>query len=145
MKYGLNIDEAITAIKKNYPPENYSVLREALDMAMESLEQDMPDKIEHHSDGYHTFSDLYHQRAILFASLCRLSKGRAWRSRKHHDGSMFGDNWFIVGINTPEGQYTYHYEVKYWPVFESCETLDFAPEWDGHTDRDVDRLLSLGY
>ena len=30
-------EEAIDAIKCNYPPENYSVLREALDMAIEAL------------------------------------------------------------------------------------------------------------
>ena len=38
MKYGLRNTEAIEVIKKNYPPENYSVLREALDMAIEALE-----------------------------------------------------------------------------------------------------------
>lgn len=31
--------EAINAIKCNYPPENYTILREALDMAMEALEK----------------------------------------------------------------------------------------------------------
>ena len=31
--------EAIEAIKANYPPENYSVLREALDTAVDLLEQ----------------------------------------------------------------------------------------------------------
>ena len=39
MKYGLSNTEAIEAIRKNYPPENYSVLREALDMAIEALER----------------------------------------------------------------------------------------------------------
>lgn len=29
--------EAIEAIKKNYPPENYTILREALDLAIEAL------------------------------------------------------------------------------------------------------------
>ena len=32
-------EEAIDAIKCNYPPENYSVLREALDMAIEALKE----------------------------------------------------------------------------------------------------------
>lgn len=32
-------EEAINAIKCNYPPENYSMLREALDMAIEALEE----------------------------------------------------------------------------------------------------------
>lgn len=39
MKYGLSNTEAIEAIRNNYPPENYSVLREALDMAIEALER----------------------------------------------------------------------------------------------------------
>ena len=34
-------EEAIKAIKCNYPPENYTILREALDMAMEALEKQM--------------------------------------------------------------------------------------------------------
>ena len=32
-------EEAINAIKCNYPPENYSMLREALDMAIEALKE----------------------------------------------------------------------------------------------------------
>ena len=32
--------EAIQAIKSNYPPEQYSMLREALDMAIRLLEED---------------------------------------------------------------------------------------------------------
>ena len=34
-------EEAIEAIKCNYPPENYTRLREALDMAIEALEKQM--------------------------------------------------------------------------------------------------------
>ena len=33
-------EEAIKAIKCNYPPENYTRLREALDMAIEALENE---------------------------------------------------------------------------------------------------------
>lgn len=33
--------EAIEVIKCNYPPENYTRLREALDMAIEALEKQM--------------------------------------------------------------------------------------------------------
>ena len=95
------------------------------------------------SDGFHTFNSLYHQRLILFATLVNAFPHLAWKSHKHHDGeSPFGGGWFIVGINTPEGQYTYHYEDKDWDIFR-CEELEKAPEWDGHTDKDVERLLSL--
>ena len=53
------------------------------------------------------------------------------------------DDYFIVGIDTPEGQYSYHYHKKYWDVFKYVNELEFAPEWDGHKSEDVDRLLSL--
>jgi hypothetical protein len=55
---------------------------------------------------------------------------------------MFDDETFICGIETPKGQYTYHYNTRYWPMF-SGKVLDFAPEWDGHKPDDVDRLMSL--
>lgn len=96
------------------------------------------------SDGFHTFNSLYRQRLILFAALCNTYSELAWKSKRHFDGEVpFGGGWFIVGINTPEGQYTYHYELKDWDLFK-CQELECAPQWDGHTDADVERLLSLG-
>ena len=50
--------------------------------------------------------------------------------------------WFIVGIDTPEGSYTYHYEDNYFSLFD-CEELECGKHWDGHTEKDVTRLLSL--
>ena len=95
------------------------------------------------SDGYHTFNQLYHQRAVLFAALVKAYRDRAWKSWKHEDGeNCFGGGWFIVGIDTPEGSYTYHYEDKYWDMFE-CKELEKGKHWDGHTEKDVTRLLSL--
>lgn len=95
------------------------------------------------SDGFHTFNSLYYQRLILFAVLVRVFPNRAWRSHKHSDGEApFGGGWFIVGIATPEGQYTYHYENKDWELFR-CSEVEKALQWDGHTDKDVTRLLSL--
>lgn len=95
------------------------------------------------SDGYHTFNGLYYQRMVLFAALVMAHKDKAWKSWRHEDGEIcFGGGWFIVGIDTPEGSYTYHYEDKYWNWFE-CEELPVAKHWDGHTENDVTRLLSL--
>ena len=37
--------EAIETIKANYPPQNYSMLREALDMAMAMLKEREPQKM----------------------------------------------------------------------------------------------------
>ena len=95
------------------------------------------------SDGYHTFNGLYYQRMVLFNALVNAYNDRAWKSWKHEDGEpCFGGGWFIVGIDTPKGSYTYHYEDKYWNLFE-CEELPVAKHWDGHTEEDVTRLLTL--
>lgn len=97
------------------------------------------------SDGYHTFNQLYYQRAVLFATIVKLNKNKSWKSFKHSDGIFcFNSNgeWFIVGIDTPEGSYTYHYSKEYWDLFD-CEELECGKQWDGHTEKDVTRLLSL--
>ena len=84
------------------------------------------------SDGYHTFNELYHHRAVLFSVIVKVFPDHAWKSRKHHDGTMY-DGMFIVGIETPDGQATYHYDIEpYWDMFQ-CKELEYAPEWDGHT------------
>ncbi|UBH07861.1 hypothetical protein [Macrococcus armenti] len=94
------------------------------------------------SDGYHTFGQLYHDRAVLFAVICNTYKDKAWKSKLHDDGTMF-DDMFIVGVETPEGQYTYHYHIEpYWDMYDVKE-VEFAPTWDGHTHEDVERLFGL--
>lgn len=93
------------------------------------------------SDGSHTFDELYHHRMILFAVICNTYKEHAWKSWKHHDGTMF-DDYFIVGIDTPHGQYSYHYHKDNWDYFQVMERV-LAPKWDGHKPEDIRRLLSL--
>lgn len=95
------------------------------------------------SDGYHTFDELYHHRAILFAVICNNNPELAWKSKLHDTGDMY-DGMFIVGIDTPKGQATYHYDIKpYWNIFNVKE-LDHAPKWDGHTPNDaIMRIASL--
>ena len=84
------------------------------------------------SDGYHTFNELYHHRAVLFSVIVKAFEDKAWKSRKHHDGTMY-DGMFIVGVETPYGQATYHYDMEpYWEMF-CCKEIERAPEWDGHT------------
>lgn len=101
------------------------------------------DDISDLSDGYHTFRQLYYQRMILFAALVKQNRDKAWKSLRHEDGELcFGGGWFIVGIDTPKGSYTYHYEDAYFSLFD-CEELERGKAWDGHTEKDVVRLLSL--
>ena len=95
------------------------------------------------SDDYHTFNELYHHRAVLFSLICNQNSEIAWKSKLHDDNTMF-DNMFIVGINTPYGQATYHYDFKpYWDYFKIKE-LEKAPKWDGHTPQQaIERLLDI--
>ena len=98
--------------------------------------------VEKMSDGFHTFADLYEQRLILSAALAK-NNPHAWKSKRHEDGSVpFGGGWFIMGFDTDEGCYTYHYELKDWDLFQ-CKELDKGKPWDGHTSKDVRRLLSI--
>lgn len=93
------------------------------------------------SDGYHTFDELYHHRAILtalaFNAIELWDPGTCWKSFEHHDpNEPMYDGMFIVGMNTPYGQVSYHYDTKYWELF-ACKELERAPEFDGHTPTDV--------
>lgn len=97
------------------------------------------------SDGYHTFNELYHHRAILFASILNnpMFAPIAWKSKLHEDGTMY-DGMFIVGIDTPKGQASYHYDIEpYWEMFKVKE-LDHAPHFDGYTPAEsIERVMSL--
>lgn len=95
------------------------------------------------SDGYHTFNELYQHRAILFSVICNMIPDKAWKSKLHDTGDMF-EGMFIVGIETPDGQATYHYDVNpYWNIFKVKE-LEKAPKWDGHTPTDaINRIAKL--
>lgn len=99
------------------------------------------ENIQNVSDGYHTFEELYYHRMILFSVICNTFKEMAWKSKLHSDGTMF-DGYFIVGVDTPKGQYTYHYDLKFWNDFNIKE-LEKSPEYDGHKPEDIKRLLSL--
>ena len=95
------------------------------------------------SDGYHTFNELYHHRAVLFSLICNSMPNISWKSKLHNTGDMY-EGMFIVGMETPYGQVTYHYDIDpYWDIFKVKE-LDRAPKWDGHTpDIAIERLLQM--
>lgn len=102
----------------------------------------------HISDGYHTFDELYEHRHTLFIMLCEQlaqwveSKSYdVWRSKLHSDGTSF-EGLFILGINMEKGyQITYHIPLSKWKETEFAQTLQKAPEFDGHTSKDVLKRL----
>lgn len=136
-------------------PEEFEGLYKAIGLYddEEYSEQDWPERLADliepqpitgdTSDGYHTFNELYDHRARLFSVVVRDHREIAWKSRLHHDGTMY-DGMFIVGVETPQGQATYHYDIDpYWDIFD-CKELVRAPEWDGHTpEQAISRIASL--
>lgn len=99
-------------------------------------------------DAYHTMDELYDHRTILFAIVCNNAclidcDNCGWKSKKHSDGTS-EEGWFIAGINTPEGQITYHQKIEFWDLFKVPE-LEKAPEFDGHTSEDVLERLKLNF
>lgn len=109
------------------------------------------------SDGYHTFGELYEHRIVLWISLLRHAEELnrvihptmypnkiSWRTKVHSDDSI-SDGWFMLGTGHLNGkQITYHLPMEYWDQCDFSETLDKAPEFDGHTSKDVlERLKNL--
>ena len=113
------------------------------------------------SDGFHTIAELYDHRITLYIALAKaLNKQMAeqmhddtsdmhaysvWRSKTHSDGKSAYDGWFIMGIGMLKGnQISYHIPLSRWDETNFAETLEKAPEWDGHTSADVlERLRKL--
>ena len=121
-------------MRNEYPKEEekYKALSIAIKAILNNSIHVMREIDGDRSDGYHTFNELYHHRAVLFSVIVKAFSDKAWKSLRHHDGTMY-DGMFIVGIDTPDGQATYHYDIDpYWDMFE-CRELERAPEWDGHT------------
>ena len=110
-------------------------------------------------DGYHTFDELYEHRITLYIALCQLLRrqenaigtvqqgnGFVWRSKKHSDRELvFGGTWFVLGIGKEKSeQITYHLPIEKWEETNFADTLEIAPEFDGHTSQDVlERLKNL--
>ena len=138
--------------------EKHSGLRDIEIQGMDESEDSI--NILDASDGYHTFTELYDHRITLFIALCKQLRTKInadningvkmdeistniWRSKLHADGSMF-DGWFIMGINKKPGKViTYHLPLSRWDETNFAETLDNAPEWDGHTSADILERLKV--
>lgn len=106
------------------------------------------------SDGYHTFDELYHYRALYnalwvnalykqFSMLTRANQkemeraGVPIKSWRHSDGEKcFGGGWFVVTVELPTGQVSNHYPEEYWDLFD-CFEAERAPRWDGHTPEEA--------
>lgn len=111
----------------------------------EPMVKGKPDQL---TDGFHTMEELYEHRRALTAVLATIGSltGESWRSKQHHpdDAPMFEGGYFIVGMELPAGQVSYHYKLSHWDDFGAVPVLEHAPKWDGHSPDDtVERLFDF--
>lgn len=138
------MNEAAVDGKKE--PYKISLIIDNVNNTNPEMAEKLKNDIGNISDGYHTFNELYHHRALLFATICNEHPELAWKSKQHDDiNTPMYEGMFICGINTPLGQATYHYNIDpYWDMFHVRE-LEKAPIYDGHTpDEAIKRIYSLG-
>lgn len=128
----------------------------SLDITNGAWSFDVPD-LSYVSDGYHSIAELYDHRITLYIALARAlnqwlgsptlpeNKVFVWRSKNHSDGNPSYPGWFIMGIGKEKGtQISYHIPLSRWDETNFAETLEKAPEFDGHTSADVlERLKTL--
>lgn len=118
-------------------------MREVINSAIQGITSEERDLI---SDGYHTFGELYHYRALYNAALANVlaahSIGNVYKSWKHSDGKPCFEKgeYFIVSITLPDGPITNHYQAEYWNHF-TCAEREMAEAWDGHTPADAAKRL----
>lgn len=108
------------------------------------------------SDEYHTMHELYQHRMALNIALFnawhyeddvpmgyRMTNIKVMKSKLHHDGTMF-EGYFVVFADTPEGQISYHYDLKHWDKFNIPEVERIPFLFDGHGSLEViERLMKL--
>lgn len=110
------------------------------------------------ADDYHSMNELYDHRMALNIALFKFlhdidveirqnkgvkNKPYIIKSKLHDDGTMF-EGYFIVSMNGPDGQISYHYKLEHWDKFPITEVERVPWKYDGHTSQDViDRLLKL--
>ena len=95
------------------------------------------------TDGNHSFEELYYHRMILTAALFSLVPDKCWKTKQQDNGPC-PEGYFLVGIETPEGQATYHYKIEYWNLFDSIKEIPVAPTFDGHTaDVAIERIKNM--
>lgn len=88
------------------------------------------------SDGYHTFDELYDHRCLLWINLCLGSPEKCYLVKEHYEG------WFLLGMETVDGQVSYHCPNKYLSYVEHI--TERHPEFDGHNSEIViERLKRL--
>lgn len=109
-------------------------------MSDNSGEPNPPEDMGDVSDGYHTFNELYHHRALLFIAwiVSDGCPGNPYLVKEHYPG------WDLLGCFIGGRQISYHMPIKLRYLYEK-EVEDYTdnpPEFDGHTSKDVIEIIT---
>ena len=99
-----------------------------------------PCEVEDVSDGYHTFSELYEHRCLLWINVLLSNKEHAFKTWRNDAGEKI-EGWFIAGLNTNFGQATYHLPEQHWNLLPYITEFEKNFDYDGHTSTDVLQIL----
>ena len=69
-------------------------------------------------------------------------KHLAFKTLKNKEGKEW-NGWFILGLNTKEGQITFHLPISYWGELDNIKTIEKNINYDGHTSEDVLNRLKI--
>lgn len=138
-----------------------NTIEEKLNGLIVALKEEKVIETSNITDKWHTFGDLYNHRMAFTIALCNainlLNKAHrlivdkevlgiyCYKSKRHHNNEknpMF-EGSFIVVIESPQGQISYHYDLEEWDKFKIEERYEPNP-YDGHTPDDtIIRLINL--
>ena len=76
---------------------------------------------------------------VLFVIQIQIYLGNPKKHFDEENDPMF-EGCFIIGINTPTGEATYHIKLKYWEMFDVPE-IEHAPKYDGYSSDEVLKRL----
>ncbi len=94
------------------------------------------------SDTYHTFGELYDHRYELYLALCRSTRYQVYKTKKNFEKEEW-EGWFILCIDSPDGQISYHLPNKYWDDI-ACDEVEYNCKYDDHNSEQVlERLKQL--
>ena len=94
-------------------------------------------------DGWHTIGELYDHRHFMYGLLVIQYASSSWMTKHMSGGEECEEDWFIMGVELPTGQISYHMPIEMWDSFEELgvRIVEGDSPWDGHDSFDVlDRL-----
>jgi hypothetical protein len=120
--------------------EKQDVRDEELEGFMGSIAADL-ENVRDLSDGYHTFNQLYQHRNAMFLLMANQTGEASFKTKRNGDGEEF-PGYFLVGINTPIGQISYHMPIEYWD-YARVKEVERNEWYDGHTSDDVYQRIMM--